>query len=225
MNVQLNVDIHRVKRNNPRDFEIYQTQHSKSSVTKCNFLIWTPEMSGLLEVLDAPSPREQQVLGGQSTEVYTANIINLRGHTDQDVSKTYLDNIASKKDQSVVLDVDGFALKSGEKARSRGLRTLWSGQMSRNTSSLPGLQGTLRHHYLHQFPSSSLEVVESQSWTNYFPRWSPGQMTAGRPWDVLQLQGSQGVWYAGSSVSFESLSAVVEYNNLLLRQMVTRKQQ
>ena len=50
-------------------------------------------------------------------------------------------------------------------------------------------------------------------------------MTAGRPWDVFQLQGSQGVWYAGSSVSFESLSAVVEYNKLLLGKMVTRKQQ
>ena len=49
-------------------------------------------------------------------------------------------------------------------------------------------------------------------------------MTSGRPWDVLGMQGREGIWYAGSSVSFESLSAVMEYNKLLLRQMVPRRQ-
>ena len=42
LDVQLNVDIHEVKRNSPNDFEIHQTQLSKSSLLKCNFLIWTP---------------------------------------------------------------------------------------------------------------------------------------------------------------------------------------
>ena len=89
LNIQLNVDIHKVKRNSPNDFEIHQTQHSKPSVTKCNFLIWTPEMSGLLEVLDSPSNMERQLLGGQTPEVYTASIINLRGHTNKDYPILY----------------------------------------------------------------------------------------------------------------------------------------
>ena len=224
LDIQMNVDIHRVKRNNPNDFEIYQTQHSKSSVLECNFLVWTPEMSGLLAVLDSPSPREQNLLSGLTPEVYTANIINLRGETDKAISNTYLDNIAAKADHSVVLDLDVLALKSGRTPRSLGLRTFWSGQMGRNTSSLPDIQRSLRQHYLRQFPSSSLEVVLTKSWASYFPRWSPKDMMAGRPWDVFQLQGSQGVWYTGSSVSFESLSAVTEYNKLLLRQMVAREQ-
>ena len=91
---------------------------------KCNFLIWTPEMSGLLEGLDLPSTRERQLLGGQTTEAYTATIINLREHTDKVIFKTYLDNIASKKDQSVVLDWDLLAQKSGMMPKSPGLRTL-----------------------------------------------------------------------------------------------------
>lgn len=33
------------------------------------------------------------------------------------------------------------------------------------------------------------------------------------------IQGVAGMWYAGSSVSFESVPAVMEYNELLLRQM------
>ena len=48
-------------------------------------------------------------------------------------------------------------------------------------------------------------------------------MTSGRPWEVLGMQGREGIWFAGSSVSFESLSAVMEYNKLLLRQMVPRR--
>ena len=47
-------------------------------------------------------------------------------------------------------------------------------------------------------------------------------MTAGRPWDVFGMQGQQRTWYAGSSVSFESVRSVMEYNKLLLKQMVPR---
>ena len=36
---------------------------------------------------------------------------------------------------------------------------------------------------------------------------------------VFELQGQHKMWYAGSSVSFESVRAVMEYNNLLLKQM------
>ena len=33
------------------------------------------------------------------------------------------------------------------------------------------------------------------------------------------MQGRNNMWYGGSSVSFESVKSVLEYNNLLLRQM------
>ena len=197
-------------------------------------------MSGLLTVLDAPSARELQLLSGLTTEVYTANIINLRGDTSnyKATTYTYLDMMAAKKEHGVVMDMDVLALKRpmrtprnlglktrnpGLKPRNPGLKTLWSGQMGRNKSSVLEIQANLRQHYLQQFPTSSLEVVVTQLWPNYFPRWSPGDMTAGRPWDVFRMQGSQGVWYTGSSVSFESLSAVTEYNKLLIKQMVARK--
>ena len=49
-------------------------------------------------------------------------------------------------------------------------------------------------------------------------------MEAGRLWDVLRLQGSRGVWYSGTSVSYESIRGVMEYNKLLLRNMLPRRQ-
>ena len=61
-------------------------------------------------------------------------------------------------------------------------------------------------------------------------------MRQGRHWDVFKnqvhvfqenfssslqyLQGSGDIWYAGSSVVFETVRSVLEYNQLLVRQMV-----
>ena len=45
-------------------------------------------------------------------------------------------------------------------------------------------------------------------------------MQAGRLWDVFSIQGKRRTWYIGSSVSFEAIRSVMEYNNLLVRNMV-----
>ena len=45
-------------------------------------------------------------------------------------------------------------------------------------------------------------------------------MQAGRLWDVFSVQGRSRTWYIGSSVSFESIRSVMEYNNLQVRNMV-----
>lgn len=45
-------------------------------------------------------------------------------------------------------------------------------------------------------------------------------MQEGRLWDVFSLQGRHRTWYIGSSVSFEAIRSVMEYNNLLVRNMV-----
>ena len=45
-------------------------------------------------------------------------------------------------------------------------------------------------------------------------------MQEGRLWDVFSMQGRSRTWYIGSSVSFESIRSVMEYNNLLVRNML-----
>ena len=45
-------------------------------------------------------------------------------------------------------------------------------------------------------------------------------MQAGRLWEVFGVQGQRRTWYIGSSVSFEAVRSVMEYNNLLVRNMV-----
>ena len=69
----------------------------------------------------------------------------------------------------------------------------------------------------------NLEIIHSFSW-DYFYGWSPEEMEAGRLWDVFRMQGLNGIWYSGASVSHESIRTVMEYNKLLLKKMVPRSE-
>ena len=51
-----------------------------------------------------------------------------------------------------------------------------------------------------------------------YTRGSSSQLSAGYLWDTFEIQGTNRTWYAGSSVSFESVRSVMAYNKLLLRQ-------
>lgn len=44
-------------------------------------------------------------------------------------------------------------------------------------------------------------------------------MTKGYLWRILEMQGKYSMWYIGSSVCFESVKSVIEYNELLVRNM------
>ena len=62
---------------------------------------------------------------------------------------------------------------------------------------------------------SSIEYANQKVW-RYFPHYSSKELTNGVLWDILEMQGIYKTWYIGSSVSFESLKSVLEYNKLLL---------
>ena len=80
-----------------------------------------------------------------------------------------------------------------------------------------------RSHYEDGFNASSVEILRTISW-EYFYRWSPDEMQQGRLWDVFSVQGRSRTWYIGSSVSFEAIRSVMEYNNLLVSNMVPHDQ-
>ena len=84
------------------------------------------------------------------------------------------------------------------------------------------LNDNLINHYTKGFNATDVEILNTISWS-YFPRWNPKEMEEGRHWQVFSMQGEQNMWYAGSSVSFESVRSVMEYNNLLIRNMYARQ--
>ena len=47
-------------------------------------------------------------------------------------------------------------------------------------------------------------------------------MVGGRLWDIFSMQGKYRTWYLGSSVCYESVKSVMEYNKLIMRQMFSQ---
>lgn len=62
---------------------------------------------------------------------------------------------------------------------------------------------------------TDVTVHEQFVWP-YFPRFRAEGLRAGYPWRLLEMQGENRTWYAGSSCIFESVHDVVNYNHALL---------
>ena len=174
LDVRLNVQIERIHRIDWRNFVVHQFQDSVASKVHCNFIIWTPEMSGLPNILSQASRQELHLFQSLTTEVYTAHLINLRGETSKAIYTAYLDNMDRAVEHGVVLEIDIVGLKNLAKPNDlrevEGLRSMWVGQMGRNETSVRSLRRLLTAHYRNQYPKASSEVLLTKSWTNYFPR-------------------------------------------------------
>jgi hypothetical protein len=72
--------------------------------------------------------------------------------------------------------------------------------------------------HLRDFNNANPQIVEQVKWGYYFPNFPPEAITGGALWDVLDMQGMYNTWYIGSSVSFDAIESVFEYNQLLLKQ-------
>jgi len=69
---------------------------------------------------------------------------------------------------------------------------------------------------LHGIGHKSVELIKQDSF-EYFPRFNQDQVNRFFPWKILDMQGVNKTWYAGSSVCFESVEDVVCYNHLLFK--------
>ena len=113
-----------------------------------------------------------------------------------------------------ILSTNGYA-----PFRENSLETITCLQMSDSKMSEADLNEKLDDHFRRGFNASSVQILQTIPW-QYFYRWSPEEMQKGRLWQVFSMQGRSRTWFAGSSVSFESIRGVMEYNNLLIRNML-----
>ena len=91
-------------------------------------------------------------------------------------------------------------------------------QLGKTSISTNKLNGIAKNHYKNSHGATNIDIFNTITWP-YFYKWAPDQVSRGNHWKVYNLQGHQRTWYAGASVSFESVKSVMEYNNLLLRNL------
>ena len=138
-----------------------------------------------------------------------------------------LDNLTHKRDLTVTAVRDSYESlhRFGSSAKNATVsavscnegRSVITYQYSRIKPCRKQTRAIVYKHFKDR-KASRVRIVEHSIW-KYFPHFSAKETVGGRLWDILAIQGKYRMWYIGSSVSFESLKSVVEYNKLLVSKM------
>lgn len=225
LDIRFNADIRSIDRTqNGVVLETWQNYEAKTE--ECDFLVWTPEASQLLRVLNSPTPEEGRLLGSLKPEVYYAQLFDVEGGVRHASTTGFMENIVSGVGLAPTWLMDTAATYAGVTPAAYdaaiGRRTLYSVQNPDKEYASEALaRQILRDFLVKDFNATRVEFLDTIAWS-YLPRWTPARVEEGRHWDLFDMQGKDRIWYAGVSGSFDSTRSVVSYNNRLLGQMVPR---
>ena len=73
--------------------KIWKESHVKT--VKCDFMIWTAEMTSFLRTVRDASPSEMSFFQGLKADIYTANLVNMRNEIRNGPYTTYTSNLDS----------------------------------------------------------------------------------------------------------------------------------
>lgn len=62
----------------------------------------------------------------------------------------------------------------------------------------------------------NVRILEQFPWP-YFHHFPQDSINKGKPWEIIEMQGSQKTWWLGASASFESVHDVTNYNLMILQ--------
>lgn len=228
LDIHFNVDLYSVRRSSGHvDLKFWKGSYLKETV--CDFLIWTAPMSALLRTLSDATHQEYSLLGSLKPAIFTANLVNMKNDVRNGPYTKHYETLKNKVDHGVTSEVNvkGMLIpniKSPEVQEQYNQdngkeKTAYVVQLGKEYSNEKDLNAALVKHFSKGFNATDIEILNTISWP-YFPRWSPEEANQGRHWEVFEMQGLKKMWYAGSSVSFESVKDVLEYNNLLLKQIL-----
>ena len=227
LDIVYNVDIKTIDRNE-RNVKIkYEDASAKLFVQTCDFLIWTPPMPELLKRLSAISATEFDLFSTLSHHVFAASLMRAKNTARNTPISYYSQTISDKIEHAVTADIDvkgssDIACNNLNVSRydknEKDARLITVLQLGRTATNEAHLNDVARNHYEKEFHATDVEIFNTITWP-YFYKWDQHEVAKGNHWKVFDLQGHQRTWYAGASVSFESVKSVMEYNNLLLRQL------
>ncbi|XP_021360067.1 uncharacterized protein LOC110454720 isoform X2 [Mizuhopecten yessoensis] len=192
-----------------------------------DFLIVARDMSKVLGIVDT-SWIERGIFSHLTPSFMTSSLIDTNfGRRAPMPRAYYMYNIKSRANHSVLYHEDSYSILHNIQGTnySRGLIPGgYDGEMYQSIvvrqygDSFPSeddiKSGFLNHANLYGITHGL--VLARKTW-NYFSKFGPAEMAAGLLWDIFTLQGHKNTWYIGSSVCFDSLNNVIDYNNLILQ--------
>ncbi|XP_056015405.1 uncharacterized protein LOC130053007 [Ostrea edulis] len=231
--IRFNVNIKHIHRENGIRI-LFQEKHFPSlHVDNFDFLILSPSMNSLFGIMDF-NPRELAIFTHLRNLYFLKSIVNSispgrralypREVFLYDLQREQYSVYVSINPHQVENNVTGLDYQRGRRENTDrdgstyetsvyhqfGKANPWKRDVNSD------IQRNLFQH-LKDFNKGNPELVEQVTWSYYFPNFPPEAITEGALWDVLDMQGMYNTWYIGSSVSFESIESVFEYNHLLMK--------
>jgi len=183
----------------------------------CDFLIFAIPGRQAVSVLESPAPHERDAFEHQIVSKLVTTLIEgptrLAGHglvywpQRLDVA----DQIYAIREASVILGGD----RSGAGTEAYIVYQYYENADSFDAGrSLAGLNSFLADH-----ATGDTKIHERREW-DYFPRFTSEAIRAGQPWSVIRNEGALKTWFIGSSVCFESVEAVLDFNHFIIERSV-----
>ncbi len=168
-----------------------------------------------------PTPRERELFGTQQSHQMTTTLQRGRQPSRNGID-SWLHHVTPGNDHRVMtqrlskffLDPEGYASQDPSEA---DLRVVFQYGAAPTTE-----QGIAERYDVHYgstafgVPVEDHQVLDRRFWEGYFPHWDDEGVQAGKPWDVLAMQGVDRTYWIGASACFESLRDIVNYNLLIV---------
>ncbi|XP_060072138.1 uncharacterized protein LOC132552011 [Ylistrum balloti] len=243
INVRYSSPVRRINRRKKEDrrkggkrrpaFEIqYDDRTGFRKEESFDFLVLTPEMKLLsdLDIIDF-NDEEMNLFKRMNHYYYATTLVDTTYGTNRGLTPQsyFADNIQGKVDGKVWVKRDSYnslefnvgtnytdGLVPGA-PDGRFEQTSVYYQFSKSLPEKEDLEKELVDHIRQRENAEVVNILNTNVW-DYFPQFSVEDIASGITWDIFDMQGKYGIWYAGSSVYFESAKSVLEYNNLIFRQ-------
>ena len=234
LNITYNTTITKIKRESAGDQQDVWinkiNHHGDEHWQRYDFLIWSPEIGTSLHLFENRWGKEEDLLSRATVTYFTTSLFNSLNQSRGLSPIDYWIRHTKSKDENIVwAQRDTYAImrhhygllyrgnmyKTGDDRKS--MMTSISYQMGSKELSVKKLNKHLKNHF-EKIGGTNIDIKRTITW-RYFPRYSVKDMEDGILWKILKMQGKYSMWYIGSSVSFESVKSVIEYNKLLLKYM------
>jgi len=210
--------------------------HSKNGTSEeYDFLIWAGTPFDLPQLLYPCDMKNYlfDLLKTQHSHYVTASFLSMknsiRGAPVQVYGKQFL---SDTYENTPMVDYDVHAAGTGvsiedyisnnftyKDGSSADVKTFWSLQYCFCEPSEEETTQTLTEHY-EKFNGTDISVDAVLKWDQYFPRWNVEAAAQGKHWDLYDFQGTDNVWIIGGGAVFENLNSIMEYNQLLISNMI-----
>ena len=203
--------------------------NGKSEWKQFNFIVWSPEMRKSVRHWVEPSFDEHQMFLRPTTKYVVKTLIDdidvRRGTSPVQFNFGAVNNASDHKDSLTIVDtfgaVNGYSGRMYQINFFTGSKEVRSSVFSQYSDTEP-VVAVFNNHLrttLISIGATKVDIKETKVW-RYFTHYKHQVVTNGMLWAIIKIQGKKSMWYIGSSVCFDSIKSEMEYNKMLVSNMI-----